>query len=115
MIRAVEVRMRRNATMPALLFAAGVATAGGLAHAGKPACNDNDAVAALAQAKLGLVQAIGAAQAHVGGKAAKAELECKRGGAVFEGAGVMAKGTVFDVEVDALDGKLLSSKEDDRD
>ena len=58
--------MKRNTKSTALLFAAGLATASGLAHADRIPGKDNDAVAALAQAKISLVQAIGMAEAHVG-------------------------------------------------
>ena len=89
-----------------------MATAGGLAYAGKSAGSDNDAASTLARAWVSLVQAIGAAEAHCGGKAAKAELEDKRGTIVFEVEMVRADGKVYEVKLDA-DGKLLSSNRDD--
>lgn len=104
--------MKHHTMIPALLFAAGVATAGGPAYAGKSAGGDNDAASALARAMVSLVQAIGTAEAHAGGKAAKAELEDRRGTIGFEVEVVRADGMVFEVKLDA-DGKVLSSKQDD--
>lgn len=103
--------MKRKFTVPALIVAVGVATAGGLAYA-KSAEAANDAVADLAKAKITLTQAIAAAEAHVGGKATQAELEGERGAVAYEVEVVTADSKVLDVKVDAADGKVLSSKLD---
>lgn len=106
--------MKSKITLPALLVAAGIATAGGLAFA-KTAGGENDAIADLAKAKITLVQAVSAAEAHAGGKATKAELEGELGAVVFDVEVVMPDNNVFDVQVDAADGKVLSSKIDQAD
>ena len=106
--------MKSKIIIPALLVAAGIATAGGLAFA-KTSGGENDAVADLAKAKISLVQAVGAAEAHAGGKATKAELEGERGAVVFDVEVVMPDNKVFDVKVDAADGKVLSSTLDQAD
>lgn len=106
--------MKSKITLPALLVAAGIATAGGLAFA-KTAGGENDAIADLAKAKITLVQAVSAAEAHAGGKATKAELEGERGAVVFDVEVVMPDNKVFDVKVDAADGKVLSSRLDQAD
>lgn len=106
--------MKSKITIPALLVAAGIATAGGLAFA-KTSGGENDAIADLAKAKITLVQAVSAAEAQAGGKATKAELEGERGTLVFDVEVVTADNKVFDVKVDAADGKVLSSKLDQAD
>ena len=106
--------MNRKIIIPALIMAAGIATAGGLAYA-KSGGGENDAIADLAKAKVTLAQAIGAAEAQSGGKATKAELEGERGAVVYQVEVVTADSKVFDVKVDAADGKVLSSKQDQAD
>lgn len=106
--------MKSKIAIPALLVAAGIATAGGLAFA-KPAGADNDAIADLAKAKITLAQAVGAAEAQAGGKATKAELDGERGTVVFDVEVVTPDNKVIDVKVDATDGKVLSSKLDQAD
>ena len=104
--------MKSKITVPALLMAAGIATAGGLAFA-KTAGAENDAVADLAKAKITLAQAVSAAEAtQAGGKATRAELEGERGAVVFDVEVVTPDSKVFDVKIDAADGKVLSSKAD---
>ena len=71
--------MNRKITIPALIIAVGVATAGSLVFA-KSSGAENDAIADLAKAKITLAQAVGAAEAHASGKATKAELEGERAG-----------------------------------
>ena len=107
--------MKRTIMIPALIVAAGVATAGGFAVAKQAGGTENDAIVELAKAKITLNQAVSAAQAQAGGKAAKAELEGENGAVVFEVEVVTADNKVFDVKVDANDGKVLSSKEDQAD
>ena len=107
--------MKRKFMIPALIVAAGVATAGGLAFAKQAGVMDNDAVVDLAKAKISLSQAIGTAEAQAAGKATKAELEGERGTVVFNVEVVTTDNKVFDVKVDANDGKVLSSKQDQTD
>lgn len=66
----------------------------------------------LAQTKISLVQAIQAAEQHVGGKAVSARLEHERDGYVYE-VEVLQGGKATDVEVDAADGKVIRAKPDD--
>ncbi|MBK7792646.1 MAG: PepSY domain-containing protein [Betaproteobacteria bacterium] len=107
--------MKRTLMIPALIVAAGVATAGGLAYAKQSGTAENDAVSDLAKAKITLVQAVSAAEAQAGGRATKAELDGERGTVVFDVEVVTPDNKVFDVKVDAADGKVLSSKLDQAD
>lgn len=104
--------MKRNIMIPALILAAGVATAGGLAYAKQSGVTENDAVTDLAKAKVSLVQAVSAAEAQAGGKATKAELDGEGDQGAFSVEVVTADSKVIDVRVDATDGKVLSSKQD---
>lgn len=104
--------MKRNLMIPALIVAVGVASAGGLALAQQTGVLENDAVADLAKAKITLNQAIGTAEAHASGRATKAELEGEHGAVAFDVEVVTADNKVFDVKVNAIDGKVLSSKQD---
>ena len=103
--------MKRKIAISALIIAAGVATAGGLAFARSSDAED-DVVANLAKATITLTQAVGAAEAHSGGKATKAELEVERGTIAYQVEVVTGDNKVFDIMVDAADGKVLSSKLD---
>ena len=107
--------MKRKITIPALILAAGVATAGGLAYAKQTGALENDAVVDLAKTKISLSQAIGNAESHAAGKAVKAELDSERGPVVFNVEVITADNTVMDVRVDATDGKVLSSQLDQAD
>jgi uncharacterized membrane protein YkoI len=107
--------MNPKITIPALLVAAGMATAGGLAFAKQSAAAEDDALADLAKAKISLGQAVGTAEAQASGKATKAELESERGAVVFNVEVVTADSKVLDVKVNAIDGKVLSSKPDPTD
>lgn len=107
--------MKRTIMIPALILAAGVATAGGLAYAKQSGPAENDAVRDLAKAKITLVQAVSAAEAQAGGRATKAELDGERGTVVFDVEVVTPDNKVFDVKVDAADGKVISSKLDQAD
>jgi uncharacterized membrane protein YkoI len=104
--------MKRKLT--AAIAAALAATAiGGGAYAAK-AGQVEDALA-IANSKVSLAQAIAAAEQHVGGKAAKAELEDENGQWVF-GVEVVKDATqVMDVKVDAATGKVLSATLDSAD
>lgn len=81
----------------------------------RAAGTENDAIADLAKAKITLVQAVGAAESNAGGKVVKAELESERGAVVYEVEVVTADNRVFDLKIDATDGKVLSSKQDQAD
>ena len=74
----------------------------------------NDAIAN-STAKVSLIQAIGIAEQHVGGKAVRAKLEhSKRRGAAYEVE--VAQGTkAFDVRIDPDKGSVISSVEDKAD
>lgn len=106
--------MNRKLSISALVMAAGIATAGGLAYA-KTTSGENDAVTDLSKAKISLTQAIGAAESQSGGKATKAELEGERGSVRYQVEVVTPDNKVFDVQVDAADGKVMSSKQDQAD
>lgn len=107
--------MKRKLMIPAILMAAGVATAGGLTYAKQSSVMENDAVTDLAKAKISLGQAVSTAEAQAGGKATRAELDGERGSVVFNVEVVTADSKVIDVRVDAVDGKVLSSKQDQSD
>lgn len=104
--------MNRKQLVSAVLFAAGLATAGGQVYAEQDTLGQDDAVTDLDKARIGLGQAIGSAEAQTGGRATKAELEDEHGAVVFHVEVVTADHEVFDVKVDATDGKVLSSKAD---
>lgn len=87
------------------------ATAIGTAYAAKSA--ENDALA-ITGAKIGLTQAVAAAEQHVGGKASRAEYEQHKGQWVFDVEVVKDK-TVMDVKVDPTSGKVLAAVEDKTD
>lgn len=84
------------------------------AFAGAHHGRENDAVAELAKAKVTLTDAVGTAEKHVQGRAARAELESGKTGPVYE-IEIVANDKVFDVRIDAADGKVLSSQEDRHD
>jgi uncharacterized membrane protein YkoI len=107
--------MKRKLIIPALVIAAGVATAAGLAFAKESGSNENDATADRAKAKISLTQAVGAAEAQAGGQATRAELDGERGVIAFNVEVVTPDNKVFDVKVDANDGKVLASKQDQAD
>jgi uncharacterized membrane protein YkoI len=108
----MELEMKSKIVIPALILAAGVATAGGLAYANQSGATENDAVTDLAKAKVSLVQAVNVAEAQTSGKATKAELDGEDGQLAFRVEVVTADSKVFDVRVDATDGKVVSSKQD---
>jgi uncharacterized membrane protein YkoI len=110
-----NIDMKRKIVIPALIIAAGVATAGGLAVAKQAGGGDNDALASLAAAQISLGQAVAVAEAQAAGRATRAELDSERGAVVYEIEVVTSDSRVFDVKVDAADGKVLSSKPDARD
>ena len=89
-------------SIPALVFASAAARAAG-----------NDALA-IRDARIGLAQAIEAAEKHVGGKASKAEYEKHRGKPVFD-VEVVKGNQVVDVKVDPADGRVVASTIDRED
>lgn len=107
--------MKRRLMIPAILMAAGVATAGGLTYAKQSGVMENDAVIDLAKAKISLGQAVSTAETHAAGKATRAELEGERRTVVFNVQVVTGDNKVIDVRVDALDGKVLHSRQDHSD
>jgi uncharacterized membrane protein YkoI len=75
------------------------------------AINVENESAALAQAKVSIVQAIATAEVHANGKATRAELEQSKAGLTFD-VEVVSGTKVFDVKVDADKGTVISSAED---
>lgn len=106
--------MQRKILIPALIMAAGVATAGGLVYAKQPGVVQNEAMVNLAQAKISLAQAVTAAEQHVGGRASRAELENENGRLVY-GVEVADNTKTMDVKVDATDGSIVSAQTDQSD
>jgi uncharacterized membrane protein YkoI len=105
--------MKRKLTAAIVAALATAAIGGSAAYAAK-ADGENDALAIVAS-KVGLGQAIAAAEQHVGGKAAKAEFEQSKGQWVFDVEVVKDARVVMDVKVDANTGKVLSATEDKAD
>ena len=101
--------MKRNIYLAALAAISAIAI--GSTYAATSA--ENDALA-IASAKIGLTQAVTAAEEHVGGKASKAEYERHKGQWVFDIEVVKDK-KVMDVTVDATSGKVLAAVEDKAD
>lgn len=106
--------MNRKLKVASVLAAVVVTAASGLAWAAQVA-QENDALADLKKAKVSIAQAIGAAEAHAAGAATRAELESERDAVVFRIEVATADQKVFDVTVDAVDGKVLSSRQDKAD
>jgi uncharacterized membrane protein YkoI len=100
------VIMNRKFNLAALVALAAALI--GSAHAAK--AMENDAIA-IAGAKINLMQAVSAAEQHIGGKAARAEYERHKGQWVFDVAVVKDK-KVIDVKVDPASGKVLAATED---
>ena len=102
----------------ALMAAAGLAIAGGMAWAqpapGSAAVQPVPAVQP--QGRISLQQAIAAAEKHhPGGTATKAELDTEWGQAVYEVEVRMPNRQEYDVKIDASNGKVLSSRLDRED
>jgi hypothetical protein len=106
--------MQRRILIPALIMAAGVATAGGLVYARQPGVGQNDAIADLAKARISLTQAIATAEQHAGGHASRAELQNENGRLVY-GVEVADSVKTTDVKVDATDGSVVSAQADQAD
>jgi uncharacterized membrane protein YkoI len=105
--------MQRKILIPALIMAAGVATAGGLVYA-QQASAQNDAITNLAMARISLVQAVTTAEQHAGGRASRAELQNENGRLVY-GVEVADNANTTDVKVDATDGTVVSAQLDQDD
>lgn len=73
----------------------------------------NDALSIM-RAKIGLAQAVAAAEEHAGGKAARAEFERHNGQWVFD-VEVVKGNQVMDVKVDPTTGRILSAATDKAD
>ncbi|MBX9810609.1 MAG: PepSY domain-containing protein [Burkholderiales bacterium] len=101
--------MKRTVYLTAL--AALSATAIGTAYAAK--AMENDALA-IETAKIGLTQAVTAAEQQVGGKASRVEFEKHKGQWVFDVEVVNGK-KVMDVKVDSTSGKVIAATEDKAD
>lgn len=82
----------------------------GFAVAEKMDTQENDAQAVL-KAQVSLIQAVTMAEQTANGKAARAEYEQDRGGQHYD-VEVVSGAKVYDVRVDAVSGKVLSSVED---
>lgn len=93
------------------LSAAAISSAVGVAYASKSA--DNDALAVTGE-KISLIQAVTAAEQHVGGKASRAEYERHKGQWIFE-VEVVKESKVMDVKVDPTNASIIASAEDKRD
>jgi uncharacterized membrane protein YkoI len=106
--------MQRKTLIPALIMAAGVATAGGLVYAQQSGMTQNDAMVNLAQARISLAQAVATAEQHVGGRASRAELQNENGWLVY-GVEVVDTARTMDVKVDAVNGSVVSAQADQAD
>lgn len=106
--------MNSNSIIATTILAFGLA-GGAAVFAKTGSASENDALANLASAKVSLVQAIGAAEAQVGGKATQAELDGEHGATVYKVEVVSADSQVHDVVVDVTNGHVLSSKLDQAD
>ena len=93
------------------LLAIAIAAAGTMAYAAKGM--ENDALT-IASAKIPLTQAVSTAEAHVNGKAMRAEYEQSKQGWVYD-VEVVSGAKVFDVRVDADKGTIISSALDTAD
>ena len=106
--------MQRKLLIPALIMAASVATAGGLAYAQQSGVTQNDAMTNLAKTGISLVQAVTTAEQYAGGKASRAELENENGRLVY-GVEVADNGKTVDVKIDATNGTVISAQRDQAD
>lgn len=112
-VRGLSERLTMKRATKLSIAAAGVAAA---LSVGVFAATDdkrpNDATA-VPQAKISLVEAIGTAERHVGGRATRAEYErtAARGAWAYD-VEVVTSSKVFDVRVDASNGVVLSASED---
>ena len=101
--------MKRKVFLAALVALSAAAIGGAYAASS----TENDALA-IAGAKIGLTQAVSAAEQHVGGKASRAEYERHKGQWVFDVEVVKDK-RVMDVKVDPTSGMVTAAVEDKTD
>ncbi|MDE3011857.1 MAG: PepSY domain-containing protein [Pseudomonadota bacterium] len=94
------------------LLAIAIASCGAAAYATSTA-PENDALA-LTRARIPLAQAVTLAEHHANGKAARAEYEASPQGGAYE-VEVVSGNRVFDVKVDANQGTVMASAEDQAD
>src|SRR5471030_2419935 len=108
-----ESNMPNYRTMSAVV--AGLLVAGGVAYAASQQLSepDNDALAA-AKAPITMLQAASTAEKQTNGRATRAEYEQGKSGARYE-VEVVSGTKVFDITIDAVTGKILSSAEDPAD
>ena len=102
--------MKRKFHPAAALALLSIAAIGG-AHADTAAVND---ALSIGGAKIGIAQAITAAEAQVGGKASRAEYERHQDQWVFD-VEVVNGNKVMDVKVDPASGQVLAATEDQAD
>lgn len=95
------MRMIPYATFAVVLVTAFVTQA----HAG------SDELKAASQAKISLVKAIEAAEAHQGGRAIEASIDDDSFTPTYE-VSVAHDAKLYDVQVDAVTGKVLAARED---
>src|SRR5262245_17515868 len=93
----------------ALIAIVGVATTGEYLL-DEPGLREKAAVASLGRTRIPLAQAVGLAERHLDGRAIQAGLEVGRETVVAQVKIVTAGHQVFDVEVDAINGSVLSSR-----
>ena len=93
------------------ILAVVLGSVGALAYAAKTM--ENEAVA-ISQAKITMTQAIAAAEQHANGKASRAEYEHTKAGWAYD-LEIVAGTKVFDVRVNADNGTVISSVEDQGD
>ena len=96
-----------------LVAIATLSTAVAIGSAFAAKSTENDALA-ISGAKIDLLQAVSAAEQHVGGKAARAEYESHNGQMIFDIEVIKGK-SVMDVTVDASNGKVLEAVADKAD
>ena len=104
--------MKRNLKTSLVALAIVLGAGAGVSLAARAAGGENDAGATLAQARIDLAQAVDIALAQTAGRATRAELGDENGRAVYAIEVVAADNQVFDLKVDAVAGKVLSSQVD---
>lgn len=100
--------MNRKTTLATLAI---LSVAAVNSYAAPPSPND---AMSIMRAKIGLTQAVAAAEEHAGGKAARAEFERHDGQWVFD-VEVVKGNQVMDVKVDPTTGRILSAATDKAD
>lgn len=100
--------MNRKTTLATLAI---LSVAAVNSYAAPPSPND---AMSIMRAKIGMAQAVAAAEEHAGGKAARAEFERHNGQWVFD-VEVVKGNQVMDVKVDPTTGRTLSAATDKAD